>query len=163
MLRAIQNVIFLGYSGWATWFCYLTPSWPGFCIPHPLPTPHSAQLVSGCGAEERGLHNTQQERDRLGNRAPRDPFQLLWKESHGRSPPCPWRNHKWCWKSYKTKLLMGADVVNTGSTACSVQGEPRVLRTSSASLVLLWPPARCSTRSAHSHNRNRHKNNTFHS
>lgn len=127
MLKAIQNVIFLGYSGWAAWFCYLTPSWPGFRIPHPLPTPRSAQLVSGCGAEERGLHNTQQDRDRLGNRAPRDPAQLLGKGSHGRSPPCPWRNHKWCWRSYKTKLLMCADVVNTGSTACSIQGNHEFL------------------------------------
>lgn len=70
MLKAIQNVFFLGYSGGATWFCYLTPSWPGFHTPHPLPTPPHDQLVSGCGAEERGLHNTQQERDRLWQQGP---------------------------------------------------------------------------------------------
>lgn len=39
--------------------------------PQPHPTPLAAQLVFGCGAEERLLHNTtQQERDRLWQQGP---------------------------------------------------------------------------------------------
>ena len=52
--------------------------------PHPLPTPPPAQLVFGCGAEHRGLHNTtQQERDRI------------WQQGPQRSDPAAVKEISW--------------------------------------------------------------------
>lgn len=134
---------------WLGHLVLLTPSWPGFPIPHPLPTPCSAQLVSGCGAEERGLHNPQQERDRLSSRAPRDPVQPLWKESHGVSHPAPDKSQAML-EELQDQL---ADVCRCGKHrqhCLQHQGEPGVLRATSASTVFLWPRARCKSPSAHS-------------
>lgn len=160
MLKAIQNVIFLGYSGWATWFViwhllglgsYPPPSsllaLPSWCL-------GVGRRREDCTTHSRTGQAWQQGPQRSSPAAAKKG--ISW-----RVPTLPWRNHKRCWKSYKTNLLMCADVVNTGSTACSIRGSqeflgpPLPLRyfcdhgqgAEPPLLILKW---------------NRHKNNTFH-
>lgn len=91
--------------------CYLTPLGQD-SPPHPSP----AQLVCGCGAERLLLHNRKKPEGKgSGSWAPRDPIQLLEKESPGLVPTLLWWNHKWSWTSYKTNLLTFANVSRAGS------------------------------------------------
>lgn len=131
---------FLWYSGWSTWFCYLTPSWPGFHAPHPLPTLPPAQLVSGCGAEERLLHNpAQQERARI------------WQQGPQRSNPAAVNGISWyvptlsltksqvILEKLQDHLLICTDILNASSPACSRKRESVTVRTS-LSATVFWDP-----------------------